>query len=62
MLCLHSLGRFQLSSQFTWLLDRYGAKTLKAIHLSLACEDRQWALIRLIRLRHFPEGTHLLGM
>ena len=56
------LGRFRLTPQYQWLLTKYNASSLRAIHLALACEDRQWAIIRMLRLQRYPVGTHLLGI
>src|ERR1700747_818364 len=55
-------GRFRLTPQYQWLLNKYKVDSLSAIHLGLACEDRQWAMIRMLRLVQYPLGTHILGM
>jgi hypothetical protein len=61
MLTIYS-GRFRLTPQYQWLLNKYKADSLSAIHLGLACEDRQWAMIRMLRLVQYPVGTHILGI
>jgi hypothetical protein len=42
------LGRFRLTLQYQWLLNKYKADFLSIIYLGLAYKDRQWAIIRIL--------------
>jgi hypothetical protein len=56
------LGRFILSPEYQWLLNKFSTTSLRAIHTSLAIEDRLAAFIRAERIKQYPEGTDLLGI
>ncbi|KAH8684403.1 hypothetical protein BGZ60DRAFT_165405 [Tricladium varicosporioides] len=54
--------RFILSPEYQWLLKKFSTTSLRAIHTSLAIEDRLAAFIRAERIKQYPEGTDLLGV
>ena len=56
------LGRFILSPEYQWLLKKFNTTSLRAIHTSLAIEDRLAAFIRAERIKQYPKGTDLLGI
>jgi hypothetical protein len=43
------------------LLKKFSATSLRAIHASLAIEDRLAAFIRAERIKQYPQGTDILG-